>query len=336
MIALPVGAHLLWRHHYYGFWLPNTFYAKVGGAWWTQAQRYFALFLTEYRVHWFAPLALIALARGRCFQDLLFGAVLAVYLTYLGYIGGDRFEFRFLVVVLPYFYLLVAAGLERLLRFEATTSALRRGARAVAAATALALLASTVIGSAREPNKDWSEARVLQLAAIATYAEHRVREGTALRQLIGAGVLPEDLRISTGGAGALPYYTRWHVLDYRGLNDIHIAHAPIERRGDIGQEKAASLDYMREARVVVFDVLNRLLFNIPPRLLEYQTDRARGSVRWHNRKAERDGDVARLRFECRVVGHESFLIFASPLGPTLVDAVLGHLPRCPPTGAQQR
>ena len=29
--ALVVMAHLLWRHSYYGDWLPNTYYAKVGG-----------------------------------------------------------------------------------------------------------------------------------------------------------------------------------------------------------------------------------------------------------------------------------------------------------------
>ena len=32
-VVLIVGLHLLWRHSYYGFWLPNTFYAKVGGFW---------------------------------------------------------------------------------------------------------------------------------------------------------------------------------------------------------------------------------------------------------------------------------------------------------------
>ncbi|MEI6702011.1 MAG: hypothetical protein WCL71_00565 [Deltaproteobacteria bacterium] len=30
--ALPIGIYFLWRHHYYGEWLPMTFYAKTGGA----------------------------------------------------------------------------------------------------------------------------------------------------------------------------------------------------------------------------------------------------------------------------------------------------------------
>jgi len=41
---LIVGAHFLWRYSYYGFWLHNTFYAKVSGFWGEQGYLYLSLF----------------------------------------------------------------------------------------------------------------------------------------------------------------------------------------------------------------------------------------------------------------------------------------------------
>jgi hypothetical protein len=37
----------------------------------------------------------------------LFAAQIAAWLVYVGYVGGDRFEFRFLVVIFPIFGTLV-------------------------------------------------------------------------------------------------------------------------------------------------------------------------------------------------------------------------------------
>ena len=152
-----------------------------------------------------------------------------------------------------------------------------------------ALLAGSARGHVREPDEAWTEARIVGVDAIAGYAKLRRHEGQALRGWIDRGVLPDDLRISTGGAGALPYYTRWPVLDYRGLNDVHIAHAPIDSRGDIAHEKTATLRYLRDSGVVAFDVLNGMLFEIPPPRVRFHAERGRGAVRWHNREAERRG-----------------------------------------------
>src|SRR5262245_17389983 len=59
--AVPVGAHLLWRHAYYGSWLPNTFYAKVPGTWVAQGLGYLALYEKHYHALLFVPFALLAL-----------------------------------------------------------------------------------------------------------------------------------------------------------------------------------------------------------------------------------------------------------------------------------
>ncbi|MCB0338517.1 MAG: hypothetical protein KDD53_02885, partial [Bdellovibrionales bacterium] len=107
-----VGAHFLWRHSYYGYWLPNTFYAKVAGLWLEQAWRYISLFLRTYSFAWFLPFLFVtAIVRRRDRTTQLFLLILAFYLAYVVYVGGDRFEFRFLVVIFPYLYWLIADGI---------------------------------------------------------------------------------------------------------------------------------------------------------------------------------------------------------------------------------
>ena len=49
------------------------------------------------------------------------------------------------------------------------------------------------------------------------YGQRRADEGRFLASQIERGVLPDDILLSTPGAGALPYYTRWPTLDYLGL-----------------------------------------------------------------------------------------------------------------------
>lgn len=101
---LLVGAHLLWRRGYYGFWLPNTFYAKVPGLLWQRGFEYLTLFHRDFQALWLLPFCLALAAVRRGFTELLFAAALLAYGVYIAAIGGDRFEFRMLVPVLPLFY----------------------------------------------------------------------------------------------------------------------------------------------------------------------------------------------------------------------------------------
>jgi len=253
-----VGAHLVWRHLYYGAWLPNSFYAKVAGAWWEQGLRYLRLFAEDYRCAWFAPLALLALLRKERFSAALLVSMSALYLVYLACVGGDRFEYRFLVVVLPFVYLLAAEGLRWIATLPLAGRAPRlvTGAVAVGAAAAL-LLATWEARNAPSPGRDHSG--VASLDDIKAYAARRAEEGRFLRGLVDDGLLPKDLVVCVGGAGALPYYTDWPTVDRRGINDALIARMPVEERGVIGHEHDAPYGYLEERGVVVFDVFNQIV-----------------------------------------------------------------------------
>src|SRR6266571_4532481 len=233
-----VAAHVVWRYTYYGAWLPNTFYAKVAGAWWEQGLRYLRLFAEDYRIVWFLPLAFLPLLRRERFAPALYLFMLGGYLAYLAFIGGDRFEYRFLVVVMPFFYLLVGDGLRWI-----PGPRLVRGA--LAGAAAVALLGTTYL-AAQAPDPGREHSGVASLRDIKAYAERRAAEGRFLRGLIDDGSLPPDLVLCVGGAGAVPYYTDWPTVDRRGINDATIARLPLKEHGVVGHEHDAPYEYLRD------------------------------------------------------------------------------------------
>jgi hypothetical protein len=251
--VLLVGAHLLWRHAYYGAWLPNTFYAKVPGAWVAQGWRYLTYFHDTYRIGWFVPLALIALAGARRRTAAVFLGVLLVYVGYLLYVGGDLFELRFWVHVFPLLYVVLVEGLAAL-------AGLGRGRgpdpRLLATLAAVALLVTTWLGFERVPGNEYG---LQTVPGIAQYTHERMEQGLFLRAQIEAGRLPRELVLGLGGAGAVPYYTGWTTVDRRGLNDAYVAHLPLAERGFVGHERDAPYDYLVERHVAVFDFFNQLL-----------------------------------------------------------------------------
>ena len=105
---LVVAVHLLWRRTYYGFWLPNTYYAKHLGAWPEAGARYLGSFVLEYGVWllvviaalaWWrrareAPRALRASLRRDAPRWIAVGILAAHAAYYTFVIGGDHFEFR--------------------------------------------------------------------------------------------------------------------------------------------------------------------------------------------------------------------------------------------------
>lgn len=119
LLAFP--AHMLWRHAFYGEWLPNTYYAKTitGWFWVLQGLEYLLSFIIEYAL-WMWVLVLIILAirsikRGLPplktqmeGKQLTTWAVLITIVGHIGYytlrIGGDHFEYRvFSYLILLFF-----------------------------------------------------------------------------------------------------------------------------------------------------------------------------------------------------------------------------------------
>jgi hypothetical protein len=191
----------------------------------------------------------------RGFVEVLFATSLAAYASYVAAIGGDRFDFRFLVPVLPLFYWLVVEGGLALARRTPG----RWGPHVASAALVAGLLLLTQRGS-NSPEARVERGPIESLPETRRYGRGRIEQGRFLRSLVERGLLPADLRLAVSGAGAVPYYTRWFTVDSLGLNDATIAHGPVAARGLPGHEHKASLAYLAAKRVALNDVFNRIVY----------------------------------------------------------------------------
>lgn len=111
---LFVVAHVAWRRSFYGEWLPNTYYAKVGASWFEAGWRYFACFALENAVWLWCPLALVwfvaelrrpSVLRGWWTDHVPALAVIGALVGHVAYyvlrVGGDHFEFRVFSHLIP-------------------------------------------------------------------------------------------------------------------------------------------------------------------------------------------------------------------------------------------
>ena len=255
--VLVVGGHLLWRYSYYGFWLPNTYYAKVGGElWWGESLRYFHSFSQMYHLEWFLPLFLLAVFYRPRYVHVLFAAAVALHTLYVASVGGDYLEFRFLVMIFPYLYWLIVEGIERLTRFGRGKPA-ARGWRGAAAVCAVALVVTTAVAELKGASlKALFQLGVGTIDFMQLTTETWTEQGLFLRQLVDEGLLPDDTVLAIGGAGIIPYYSRLPTVDIVGLNDVHIAHLPPEDKIPLpGHRHLASVDYLRERGVVIWPAI---------------------------------------------------------------------------------
>lgn len=125
----PVGlvlAHLVWRHHTYGYWLPNTWYAKDIGWWPSAGINYLTLFGLEYAfVLWVPLIAWVGWTQRRHLRDraawaahaatwLAVASLVGQVAYYVLRVGGDHFEFRIFAHLPPLLFVLGMWALDRL------------------------------------------------------------------------------------------------------------------------------------------------------------------------------------------------------------------------------
>lgn len=215
-LILPV-IHVLWRHWYYGDWLPNTYYLKIYGI--EGLPRigfgYVRFFVGNYA----AALTLAGIgavmAAQRRWWLLLLGVVIAI--GYSLRVGGDIFEFsRFLAHEVPVILVLAAvAAVEFGARWNLAGSFL------LLATLSMATLASTGVFY---PGKIYSQNGGLANSTVAGV-------------LINRNTAPEA-RVAVIAAGGIPYFSNRYSIDLLGKSDPVIARrAPACCNDSIGHNK---------------------------------------------------------------------------------------------------
>ncbi len=284
LFAGAYGGYFLWRYRYYGFLLPNTFYAKVEletpAA---QIDRGFRHLKTFLGVHGglllpalmavpFAAGAVNWLRRDRSQRRLgaamralfepgwaprSYGLLLTVaYAAYIVYVGGDWSIGRFFVPVLPFAYLLAGEGLAQLLRLAWT--ALRPRQAALPAAGLLAVgvllcLATAYASSYRGERQLYVLPYEVRLASQA-----RKAAGEWLRR----NAAPDAL-LAVDAAGQMPYWSGLRAIDLFGLTDTYVAHKRMTvGKGAAGHEKT-DLAYIYSRQPDYFVIYGRMLDNFP-------------------------------------------------------------------------
>ncbi len=328
--ALPfiaiVGSHALWRYSYYGYWFPNTFYAKVTFFSLERSLHYFSLFWGDYKILWWLPLMGIAIYHRRDFTVALFSALIAVFWSYLFYVGGDFLEFRFLVPTLPFLYWLIAQGIMRIGELVESRKPIGWQGVAVAAVCFAGVWGTTFYGSTRLKSR-MSRGGVEGIELTRDFTVMRSVQGRKLRALTDAGVLPADLRVETGPTGALPYYTDWYVLDKYGLSDVAIAHRRLEKhRKKVGHDRTFRWQDLRDRRIAVVLIGWHLLIEGSEKGLDKARNKKRKTVE-HLAGLADDPELA-LRFKCLRVAPAQELMFGTSLPEAEFQQLLGHIPPC--------
>jgi hypothetical protein len=210
----------IWRWLYYGYPLPNTFYAKVGSTWAQVARgaQYAGRFLfAAAPLTGFVVVALVMkrwrTAAGRLsFLPWLF----AFYGAAVILLGGDVMPaFRFFAPMVP--LLALAATLAARALFVPRNATL-----------VLALSAAWGVGTMRWSPDIHDHIRDDLVAEIGQIAGLWLRDHAR-----------PDAVLATNTAGTVAYYSGLRTIDMFGLNDTHIAHRhmPEMGRGPAGHEK---------------------------------------------------------------------------------------------------
>lgn len=256
--------YFAWRYSYYGGWLfPNTYYTKVGSGieQYDRGLQYLAGFSREYGAALLLLVpAAVAFTSIRRAPVLYVAALLAGWVIYVGFIGGDSLvRFRFLEPVLPLFYALVAASAAAL--FDALQPALPP--RPAVRNGTIALVGACFLAFTLNPSANGSG--ILALNQSPEVLSQGGEIGTWLHR-----EMPNTTLVAVVAAGTIPYTSQLPTLDMLGLNDEHIAHTqfPVVRFG-AGHEKYDT-NYVLQRRpeiIIVFD--NLTVAPLPARNYQY-------------------------------------------------------------------
>lgn len=243
-LGVPFGAafgtYFCARWYYYGWLLPNTFYAKVGqtGDSWRRGWAYLVECIRSMGLTWLIPVAVGAwvacfalLAARRAYRDVAWpdgfsrGTVFLVaclgYLAYVVRVGGDHFAERFIYHIFPILLIACVAPLRWVcVLLMPSRERGERWAWLPPVAFSLALIG----GLATSPHRFGRSGSLAGWVSLGKYLKDVARPGALL---------------ATDAAGALPYYSGLKTIDVLGLADIHIGHMPVPKLGSgpAGHEK---------------------------------------------------------------------------------------------------
>lgn len=256
--------HLLWRHSYYGDWLPNTYYAKANEPqlilYIRGAYHLMKFFIYGGGLVYYIPVLFFIKCTIRQHDARSLLAVVLLYLLFNIYSSGDWFPYsRLMMPVLPLVILAVAYGLVKTLSLLNANNLVR------ATVIAVFLLAGyqTGIRSTMEPS--------IEVFSHRDQVNQWIKLGQHFK------TMKEDfpnLSIASYPVGAIGYYSGARIIDMLGLTDRHIAKKGIKLRGYVGHERS-DMRYVLEQQpdIIYFGTSETLIDgSIVPEIYEFESD----------------------------------------------------------------
>ena len=241
------------RYSYYGYAFPNTYYAKSADLmFFGQGLLYLWLYVKTYYIPILFPAIMPAAAwilakdvhrkrgvRGAVHRALLAGILIIVPFTlYVLKTGGDFMFARFFIPITPIIFFF----------FEASLHVLTRSGRTRLLLAAVVLL-SVLFRWDQFPNGGVQYGIADEIFYYpAEKIDDNQQTGLQLKEYL-AGT---EARVAYYGAHAMfVYYSEvpLAIESDAGLTDEYIAHLPLNRRGRVGHEKKAPMQYLYEREV---------------------------------------------------------------------------------------
>jgi hypothetical protein len=230
--AAGLALWLAWKVHYYGAWLPNTYFAKSGDAnHWDAGVLYLRAFLdgSPYVLVLVPFVILSATSRARR-SVRAFGRFaivgLAAYTLYVAKVGGDFMHYRFMFEVFPVFAWSAFAGLSMV------------ATRSLPMALGSALCATMLASHPPVMEGEFHQETMEEMNNCC--GPPFVDLGKRL-----AAILPKDVVLATTAAGSIPYFADTTAIDQIGLTDPFVAHGPefgAFRRGHVKRAPESYLE----------------------------------------------------------------------------------------------
>lgn len=217
LAAGPLVVHLLWRHSYYGSWVPNTWFIKQFGG---LLRGTYGVWYVESWARAVGLVAIVPLLPWLRWRHLVLVVPIAGTVAWAWAIGGDFMAYsRFLIVATR-----LLAALWGWLLADAAAWLGGRAAwvrRVPVVAVVTIVLAGVLAWQARArwqidraQTSGWLEGRWEGVTAMDRFARERVHVGAWMR-----AHLPASTWLAVGAAGALPYASGLPVVDVYGLVD---------------------------------------------------------------------------------------------------------------------
>lgn len=312
--AFACAGYLLWRHGYYGDWLPNTFYVKTSGAAGELRVRglsYLGFCADELGLAFVLAFLVLAFLPERSSVEQTIGQRLASYTTrlytlltlaYVAMIGGDFLDlYRFLV---PTFPLVFGLALHRAYALLECADGLHRATALPQGVRGLPRALTWFDGAERFPRARWFQL-ALSVAFLVWYGHNQValaqratlvsevgrrehgieplgwtatyaKRWAATGRWLGAHSKAGDW-LAVGAAGAMPFYSKLPNIDTFGLCDGYVARHGTVIGARPGHQRFAPIDYLLR-RAPTFLLVNDYATSDPARFRQDPAWEQRGYV----------------------------------------------------------